>query len=223
MTRLNRLGVCVLAAAWFSCANLEDDSAALGAEAREGDGAEDPESVESPAEGRLVLTFHADGGARVPSDTFPGTEAVYLGTQITDARAQLAEGDFAFVVVNADGGRVSTDAIECRRFHIDRSGRITEVYMGLDIDGAQCRHGSSAAGGALVVQLAPFSAAGGGAVEYTVLVARVGDVIGGKFPDSAARGSFVVQSPAQAACGDGGDGAGDGDDSDCDDGSTLTW
>lgn len=221
MTRLNRLGVCVLATAWFSCANLEDDSAALGAEARDGDGA-----TESPvsAEGRLGLTFHVDGGARVPGDTFPDREGVYMGTQLADERAQLHEGDFAFVVVDADGTRVSTDAIECRRFHVERGGQISEVYMGLDIDGAQCRHGAIAAGGALLVQLAPFSAAAGNAedaVEYTVLVARVGDIIGGKFPDSAARGGFVVQAPApaQAACGD----AGDGDDSDCHDGSALPW
>jgi hypothetical protein len=69
------------------------------------------------------------------------------------------------------------------------------------------------------VQLAPFSPGGGAAADYTVLVARVGDIVGTQFPDSAARATFVVSAPAQFACGDGGD----DDDADCDDGSSLAW
>ena len=224
MTRLNRLGVCALAAAWFSCANLEDDRAALGAEPPEGAG-EGQVGGDPPAEGRLVLSIHGSGGERAPGDGFSSSDAVYLKTQLADERATVAEGDFAFVVVDADGKRASTDALDCRRFHVDKGGRLTELYMGLDIDGAQCRHGASATGAGYLVQLAPFSpdgGAAGAAAEYTVLVARVGDIVGTQFPDSAARATFAVSAPAQSACGDGGgDDDDEADDADCDDGSSL--
>lgn len=221
MTRLNRLGICALATAWFSCADLDHEQSALGAEGSES--GEDAGGGERP-EGRLVLTFHDSRGERRPAGAFSAIDAVYLGTQLADERAPIIEGDFAVVVVDGDGERVSTDSLDCRRFHIDRGGRITEVYMGLDIDGAQCRHGTisvGAAGAGLGLQLAPFEAAGDGtadAVEYTVLVARVGDIVGRRFPDSAIRGTFAVRPPEELACGDG-----DDDEAGCDDGSDLAW
>lgn len=224
MTRLNRLGICALATVWFSCADLGHDQSALGAGASDEDAAEGTEGGARP-EGRLVLTFHGPGGERVSNVAFPAADAVYLGTQLADERAPIVEGDFAVVVIDAHGKRVSTDAIDCRRFHVERGGRITEVYMGLDIDGAQCRHSTiaaGAAGGSLGLQLAPFAAAGNDnadAVEYTVLVARVGDIMGNRFPDPAIRGTFVVRAAEEPACGD----DGGGDDADCDDGGELAW
>jgi cysteine-rich repeat protein len=215
MTRLHRLGFCALAAAWFSCADLEDDGIAEGAEPEAPDS---PATVEAIAEGRLALALLAGDGARMPGDVFPETEAVYLRTQLADATKPVTEGDFAFVVVDAHGKRVSSDALDCRRFHLDRVGRVTQLYTGTDIDGAPCRHTSTAYDGTLLLQLAPFyeaAANADGVAEYSVLIARCDEIADGDFPDTAIRSIFLVH--AAPACGDGHVDAGEA----CDDGNRV--
>lgn len=218
MTRLHRLGFCALAAAWFSCASLEDDGIAEGAEPEVPDHADGDEGV---AEGRLVLTLHAGDGDRMPGDVFTASDAVYLRTQLADATRPIGEGDFAFVVVDSHGKRVSTDALDCRRFHVDKSGRITELHTGIDIDGGSCRHASAAYDGGLLPQLAPFyeaAANADGVAEYSVLVARCGEILDGDFPDTAIRSIFLVHAAPQAGCGDGRVDAGEA----CDDGNKAS-
>lgn len=213
--RLHRLGFCALAAAWFSCADLEDDGIAEGAEPEVPD---QPDAVEAVGEGQLVLTFHAGDGDRMPADVFTATDAVYLRTQLADATRPIAEGDFAFVVVDAHGKRVSSDALDCRRFHVDKGGRITELHTGTDIDGGSCRHAAAAYDGALLMQLAPIydvAPNADGVAEYSVLVARCDEIADGDFPETAVRSIFLVHAPPEPACGDGRVDAGEA----CDDGN----
>jgi cysteine-rich repeat protein len=215
MTRLHRLGSCALAVALFSCADLEDDGIAEGAEPEAPD---TPSTVEAIAEGRLVLTLHAADGARMPGDVFDTSEAVYLRTQLADATRPVTEGDFAFVVVDARGKRLSSDALDCRRLHLDRVGRVTQLSTGTDIDGSQCRHAATAYDGTLLVQLAPFyeaAASSDGVAEYSVLIARCDEIVDGDFPDTATRSLFVVH--AAPACGDGHVDPGEA----CDDGNRI--
>jgi cysteine-rich repeat protein len=224
MTRLIRpigLGACAIAAALFGCTNLTDDSTAQGAEV--------PELPEDPTTGMLELYFHLGDGDRPADAAFDAKDAVYLRTRYVADAGRFSDGDLAFVVVDAQGRQLSTDALDCRRFRVTgATGRITEVHAGVELSGASCQHNWGwHDDGSLMPRLIPFADAEpgpSGDAAYTVLVARVEDLVEGVFPEDAFRATFTVDAEESGECCEGGACCGNGHldpGEDCDDGNTA--
>jgi hypothetical protein len=198
MTRLPRLGVCALAAAWLGC-DIAVDEDAPGADPPV-DPPADPPTDRPVAPGPLVLSFHDCDGQDAPGGAFKAREQVFLRARVADEGGAFASGDFAFELLDVTGRMVSDDALDCRRFHVATDvGGIAEVRPGLGVEGAPCAHEWTVhADGTLLLQLVPFAAApanGDGVAEYTIQVARVEDIAGGAFPAEAVRASFLIRAP----------------------------
>lgn len=194
MTRLTRLGVCALAAAWLGCDIAVD----------EGPIPDDP-SVDPPvdppaAPGPLVLSFHDSDGQDAPAGGFAAKDEVFLRARLVPGSAPFASGDFAFEMFDATGRMVSGDALDCRRFQIATDvGGIADIHTGFTLEGAPCGHRWGVHGdGTLLVQLIPFADAppnSDGVAEYTVRIARVEHLAGGVFPADALAAAFLLRAP----------------------------
>lgn len=206
MRRLTQLGFCAIATAWLGC-GLDDGTTQSAGTSEGADEIQDEVLEEAsdkvPTESRLVLSFHRPDGS-VPASGFRSKDEVRLRTRITPDSAPFAGGEFAFVVVDSDGRRLSLDALACRRLRIGKgSGGISEIVVGIDITGASCQHAWDVHGdGSLMPELGSFVDAPSnaqGVMAYTVLAAPVGKVAGGTFPQDgvfpadAYRASFTVQ------------------------------
>jgi hypothetical protein len=206
MRRLTQLGFCAIATAWLGC-GLDDGTTQSAGTPQEGADEILNEAIEGasahvPAESRLQLSFHRQDGSATSG--FSSTDEVRLRTMIVQGSAPFAGGEFAFVVVDSAGHRLSMDALACRRFRIEKgAGGITDALVGIDITGAPCQHAWDVHGdGSLMLELASFTDAPAdaqGVMHYTVLVAPVDKVADGAlpqdgvFPSSSYRASFTVQ------------------------------
>ena len=163
-------------------------------------------------EGQLQLTFHAGDGRAVPDGGFAANDAVHFRTR-QGTGTSFADGELAFVVVDAWGNQLSLDALDCRRFRVGgRAGRITEILAGFNTDGSPCQHRWGVDGdGALMPELAPYTDAAlnaDGVAELTVLVARTDEIVDGEFPAHAFRGTVLVRPSDDGGGGGGGGGGG---------------
>jgi cysteine-rich repeat protein len=177
-------------------------------------------AADNPTDASLNITLLLvdNTGAAVDNNTFELKEDVYLDIKIADAAGTVVAQDFVFQVVDAQGTVLSSDAIECRRFHVNASGFIDRVYSGVDVSGAGCIHMFQRMGdGHLLLNLAPFKDAivdANGAMMFTLKVAALATCGSDADFEDALTISFTVQP--QAACGDGTL----DDDEQCDDGNT---
>jgi cysteine-rich repeat protein len=177
-----------------------------------------------------IFTTLADGSA-VNHNIYAAKTAVYLdggpsGGSPSGAGA-LDEGDYYFQVTDPSGHvLLSSDAIECRRIHINDDGVISAVV-------GTCTHATSidqdyASLGALTVQLMPYADTPNPGGEYKVWVTPVAAYTGsgpfhGFVHSSSKTDNFkvreIVVSPPdeEPVCGDGHVDAGE----QCDDGNTT--
>jgi cysteine-rich repeat protein len=166
----------------------------------------------------LALRVVDKTGASVAA--FEATGDVYLDIAVVDTSGTVVAQDFAFQIVDAQGSLLSSDAFDCRRFHVSGAGYIDRVYSGLDASGATCIHMyERTSSGHILIQLAPFKDAiadGSGAMQFTVKVAALASCGSDTSFHDALSVTFTVQ-PHQAACGDGTLDAGE----ECDDGNTA--
>ncbi len=178
-----------------------------------------------------IFTTTVDG-SRVNANIYAAKTEVYLdggpGTNAPSSAAALPAGDYYFQVTDPSGKTLlSTDAIACRKIHINAAGVIDLVYPGPGCLHAQGVDSDHAALGAITVQLAPYLDTPNNGGEYKVWVTPVGAY------DPSAHGSarhgFVHSSsktdnfkikipgtPDAPTCGDGSVDTGEG----CDDGNT---
>ncbi len=164
-----------------------------------------------------VFTSTVDG-SRVNANIYGAKEDVYLDggpqTQAPSGAAALPEGDYYFQVTDPSGKvLLSTDAIECREFHVDADGVITATGP------ASCSHDTGIDSdhdelGAITMQLMPYSDTPNPGGEYKVMVTQVEDYDtsgnGNRFgfvPADTKSDNFkvntVVEPPKEPCCGDG--------------------
>jgi cysteine-rich repeat protein len=177
-----------------------------------------------------IFTTLADGST-VNHNIYAAKADVYLdggpsGGSPSGAGA-LAEGDYYFQVTDPSGQTLlSSDAIECRRIHVNGDGVINAVV-------GTCQHATDvdqdyASLGAITVQLMPYADTPNPGGEYKVWATPVGAYTGsGQFhgfvPSSSKTDNFkvrvVVVAPPddEPCCGDGHLDAGE----QCDDGNTT--
>jgi cysteine-rich repeat protein len=182
-----------------------------------------------------IFTTLLDGSA-VNHNIYTAKIDVYLDGGPSDgspsAAAALAEGDYYFQVTDPSGQvLLSTDAIECRRFHVGDDGVIDAVI-------GSCAHatGVDQDHGGLTVQLMPYADTPNPGGVYKVWATPVGAYVGGFVPSSSKLdvfkvGDLVVAPPDDDGggggggggntCGDCGDGHVDGTEQ-CDDGNTVS-
>jgi cysteine-rich repeat protein len=123
-----------------------------------------------------VFTTGADG-SDVNDNIYAAKEDVYLdggpGPNAKPGAAALPEGDYYFQVTDPSGKTLlSSDAIECRRFHIGAAGFIDAVIR------TGCEHATAVdsdqgAQGAITVQLFPYADTPNNGGEYKVWVVAV--------------------------------------------------
>jgi cysteine-rich repeat protein len=152
-----------------------------------------------------------EDGAAVNENHYTQKEAVYLdggpGPNAPSSAAALDAGDYYFQVTDPSGKTLlSSDDLECRRFHIDDSGVIDAVI-------GACAHdtGVSFDHGGLTVQLFPFEDTPNDGGVYKVWVTPT-DKIGedGEFVNRFSKtDNFKVGAledhdcPPEPVCGDG--------------------
>jgi cysteine-rich repeat protein len=190
-----------------------------------GDHSGTPQGVEgvddNPSDASLNLTLMVvdKTGAALEANTFETTADVYLDIKMTDVEGTVLAQDFVFQVVDAQGNLLSSDALACRKFHVNASGYVDRVYSGVDDGGAACIHMFQRMGdGHLLINLAPFKDAlvdENGAMKFTLKVAPLATCGGDNDFEHAISVSFTVQP--QAECGD--DNLDEGEE--CDDGNTT--
>jgi cysteine-rich repeat protein len=151
-----------------SCTPQEPDGQAIGA-------------VTKPLTGAIFTT--TEDGSRVDANIYAAKEDVYLdggpGNKAPAKAAGLPEGDYYFQVTDPSGKTLlSTDAIECREFHVSADGVIDSVraspcahLTGIDMDHANL--------GAITVQLMPYDDTPNNGGEYKVWVTPVDDYADG--------------------------------------------
>lgn len=187
-----------------------------------------------------IFTTLADGSA-VNHNHYAAKADVYLdggpsGGSPSGAAA-LDEGDYYFQVTDPSGKvLLSSDAIECRRIHVNDDGVIDAVV-------GACRHVTGidqdqAALGAITVQLMPYANTPNPGGVYKVWVTPVGAYVGGGYSAGVSYGfvpafsktdvfkvdELVVEPPEPPdgnECGECGDGHVDGTEQ-CDDGNTTS-
>lgn len=115
-------------------------------------------------------------GSRVDANIYVSKDAVYLdggpGNGAPAKAASLPEGDYYFQVTDPSGKiLLSTDALQCRRFHVSSAGLINAVL------GGGCAHatGVDQDHGALTVQLMPYLDTPNPGGEYKAWVTPVGE------------------------------------------------
>lgn len=207
MSRLTQLGVCAIATLWLGCGlddgTMQSAGTAQGGQDEIPDEATDEGLAKSPLGSRILLSFHrTDGSAALGG--FTSKDEVHLRTRLAPGSAPFGGGEFAFVVVDPDGRRLSMDALDCRRLHIaPGAGGIAEVHVGIDITGVPCQHAWNVYGdGWLIPELVAFADAPPstqGVMEYTVLVAPVDKIARGPlpqdgvFPEDSYRATFTIR------------------------------
>ena len=169
-----------------------------------------------------IFTTLVDGSA-VDANIYDAKPDVYLdggpGNNAPSNAAALAEGDYYFKVTDPSGKTLlSTDALECRRFHVNAAGVIDAVVGG-------CAHatGTDQDHGGLTVQLMPYDDTPNHGGEYKAWVAPVSD--NGNFANKSSKtDNFKVRTettppppPPGPCCGDGHVDSGE----QCDDGNTT--
>jgi hypothetical protein len=204
MRRLTQLGLCAIATAWLGCGLEDGTMQSAGTAQGEQDETTDAALAKAPTGSRLLLSFHRQDGSSVTAG-FSSKDDVHLRTRIGPGSAPFDGGEFAFVVVDSAGRRLSMDALACRRLYIEPgAGGISEVQVGTDITGAPCQHAWDVhSDGSLMPELVSFADAPLNALgvrEYTVLVAPVEKVIRGPlpqdgvFPQDSYHAMFTVKS-----------------------------
>jgi cysteine-rich repeat protein len=178
-----------------------------------------------------IFTTTIDG-ARVNANLYAAKGDVYLdggpGNGAPSKAAALPEGDYYFQVTDPSGKKLlSSDDVECRRFHISADGVIDAVVSsgcghatGIDQDHEKL--------GAITVQLMPFADTPNPGGEYKVWVTTIAAYGGGNghgrahgfSPSDSKTDNFKVRvetPPGGPVCGNGE--LEDGEQ--CDDGNTT--
>ena len=198
------------AAGFYGCTSSEQRGAPQGVESAD----DKPESTSL----NLSLVLVDETGAAVTDNSFEAKEDVYLDMRILDQDSPVVAQDFVFQIVDAQGTVLSSDPIECRRFHVSAAGYIDRVYSGTTAGGAQCIHMFERMGdGHVLVQLMPFADSAlddSGAMHFTVKVAALATCGSDADFKDALTSSFTIED--KAACGD--DSVDEGEQ--CDDGNT---
>jgi hypothetical protein len=141
--------------------------------------------------GAVFTTFW--DGSRVNANNFDYATDVYLdggpGANAPADAAALPAGDYVFQVTDPSGKTLlSTDAPECRTFHVDEEGLISTVG-----DPSGCGHvtGYDVDHGAVTVQLYPFddTSNAGGVYKVWVTPLEQFDPAGGKYHGFTPSGS----------------------------------
>jgi cysteine-rich repeat protein len=199
-----------------------------------GDGThEQLSSVSQGARVRGAIFTTLPDGSAVNHNIYAAKTDVYLdgGPQggSPSGAAALAEGDYYFQVTDPSGHvLLSSDAIECRRIHVNDEGVISAVV-------GTCQHATSldqdyASLGALTVQLMPYADTPNPGGEYKVWATPVAAYTGsgpfhGFVPSFSKTDNFkvrpIVVSPPdddEPCCGDGHVDSGE----QCDDGNTTS-
>ncbi len=178
-----------------------------------------------------IFTTTVDG-TRVNANIYAAKTDVYLdggpGNNAPSSAAALPEGDYYFQVTEPSGKTLlSTDAIACRKIHINAAGVIDLVYPGPGCQHAQGVDADHAALGAITVQLFPYLDTPNNGGEYKVWVTSVDDYDAAKgkhgfLPSASKTDNFKIkvpgtpdEEPPHPACGDGHLDAGE----QCDDGN----
>jgi len=124
-------------------------------------------------------------GTEVNANTFEYAWDVFLdggpGPNAPSDAAALPAGDYVFQVTDPSGKTLlSTDAPECRTFHVDEAGLISAVG---DPEGCGHATGYDVDHGALTVQLFPFDVTANAGGVYKVWVTPLGqfDATSGKY------------------------------------------
>jgi len=171
-----------------------------------------------------VFTTTADG-SRVNANIYAAKTDVYLdggpGNGAPSGAAALPAGDYYFQVTDPSGHvLLSSDALDCRRIHINGDGVIDQAFPGpgcQHVTGIDSDHASL---GALTVQLMPYADTPNNGGEYKAWVTPV-DAIGehGSFVHNRSKtDNFKVRATSEnPVCGDGHVDAGE----QCDDGNTT--
>jgi cysteine-rich repeat protein len=209
----------VLAAALFGGCLVGDDSVPT-------------ESTNVARLSGAIFTTTANGD-RVDANIYPAKSAVYLdggpGNSAPSGAAALPEGDYYFQVTDPSGKvLLSTDAIQCRRFHVSGYGVITSVYTA-----SGCAHQTGvdndhSALGAITVQLMPYLNTPNPGGEYKAWATRVSEYDASKtqfhgfLPSESKTDNFKIVAlvqppPPPPCCGDGHLDTGE----QCDDGNTV--
>jgi cysteine-rich repeat protein len=174
-----------------------------------------------------VFTTLPDG-SRVNANIYDDKEDVYLdggpGPGAPSAAAALPEGDYYFQVTDPSGRTLlSTDDIECRRFHVNADGVIDMVDASpgcAHLTGTDSDHASL---GAITVQLMPYADTPNPGGEYKVWVTAVEDYAPGRgrhgfLPRDSQTDNFKIRTHIEGPyCGDGNHDAGE----ECDDGNNT--
>jgi cysteine-rich repeat protein len=164
-------------------------------------------------------------GSRVDANIYMAKEDVYLdggpSQRTKSGAAALPEGDYFFQVTDPSGKTLlSTDAIDCRRVHVNAAGVISLVYAGP----GNCGHDTGMDSdhpelGAMTVQLMPYLDSPNHGDEYKAWMIPVEEYTGldsnnSGFPDAPSKtDNYKVRT--EPSCGDGN--VDDGEE--CDDGN----
>jgi cysteine-rich repeat protein len=166
----------------------------------------------------------------VDANIYDAKEDVYLdggpGTTAPSSAAALPEGDYYFQVTDPSGKTLlSSDGIECRRFHVTDDGVIDAVD-----GGSGCAHATGIDGdhgdlGAITVQLMPYDDTPNPGGEYKAWVTAVDDYAEGEgkhgfLTKDSKTDNFKVRAtvtPPPPVCGDSVMDEGE----ECDDGNTT--
>jgi cysteine-rich repeat protein len=165
-------------------------------------------------------------GTRVNQNLYDVKEDVYLdggpGDNAPSGAAALPEGDYYFQVTSPSGKTLlSSDAIECREFHINDAGVISSV----PVNGCSHATGVDADHGGLTVQLFPYDDTPNPGGVYKVWVTNVDDYdedkgVHGFIPADSKTDNFKVRDrreDREECCGNG---ILEGSE-ECDDGNTI--
>jgi len=176
-----------------------------------------------------IFTTTVDG-TRVNANIYDAKTDVYLdggpGTNAPASAASLPEGDYYFQVTDPSGQTLlSTDAVACRRIHVNAAGVIDVVYSGPGCQHAQGVDVDHAALGAITVQLFPYLDTPNNGGVYKAWVTPVGEYdaakgVHGFLHNKSKTDNFKIKIPGEPEapiCGDGHVDAGE----ECDDGNSM--
>lgn len=140
---------------------------------------EETETLTSALTGAIFTTLV--DGTTVNSNLYDAKEDVYLdggpGANAPPGAAALPEGDYYFQVTSPSGNTLlSSDAIECREFHVNDVGVISSV----PVNGCSHATGNDADNAGLTVQLMPYDDTPNPGGEYKVWVTNVDDYEAGQ-------------------------------------------
>jgi hypothetical protein len=133
--------ICCIALALVAGCAVDDRTDTSGTEGK----SEDAPDRELNVQLRVV----DETGQPVELNRFAAKSDVYLTVNISDPTKPVEPEEFVFQVIDATGSVKSSDALNCRRFHVDETGMIDSAGI--------CDHALANVDGATLIGVAPFT------------------------------------------------------------------